>query len=557
MKSIEGLIELSSIFPGGFFVYKATFDETLIHANNEVLKIFGCQNLEEFKALTGFSFKGMVYTEDYPKVAQNIKKQIRASENHLDYVEFRIKRLDGQVRYVEDFGRLISTSEGDYYIVFISDVTEKYERDKLYKDSVTNELRHRIKYDVLTDLYNKNEFIKLVSKKLNTKSEAYIVYFDIDSFSLYTNVFGISKGDSLLIYIANILTNLSKIYNFISTRLYNDKFAFYIETNLEKLETIIDTIMTFTKHYTSSYDFNLSFGIYKITNTSISVGNMLDFAEMAVETIKYRHDKKYALYSDEISKMKIEEQKYVNNMELALSNKEFCIYIQPKYNVLDDTIIGGEALVRWIQNDKIIAPSEFIPVFEHNGLITKLDLFVWEEVCKYLRYRIDNNLIVVPISVNVSRLFFTLNSFVHDITKLIDKYCIPHEYIEFEITESLFSNSILIGQKVNELRSKGFRILMDDFGSGYSNLSVLKDVEFDVLKLDLRFFESSEKRAQIIVESVIKMAQKLNIPVVAEGVENIEHVRLLKKYGCDYAQGYFYSRPIAVKEFDKLIEKAL
>lgn len=554
MRSIESLIDSSSIFPGGFFVYRADGDEELIHVNEDVLRIFGC-NLDEFKKLTGYSFKGIVYFEDLNRVEESILKQIRTNPYKLDYVEYRIKRLDGEIRYVEDFGRLVETEEGKFYIVFISDITEKYKRNIKYKENVENELKYRIKYDVLTDLYNKNEFVKIVGEKLDIKNESYIVYFNINKFSLYTNIFGVSAADNLLIYLAEILINLTKTYDLVATRLYNDKFSFYVNDNLENVKIIIDTINNFAKQYTKTYDLNISFGIYKINDNSISVGSMLDYAEMAVETIKDRYDQSYAIYEDSISEVKLREQKIINNMELALKNKEFCVYFQPKYDIKCNKIVGAEALVRWIRNGKVISPAEFIPVFEHNGMITKLDLYVWEETIKYIKNRIDNNLYIVPISVNVSRLFFTLNSFIPNVISLIEKYNIPKDLLEFEITESLFSNPALIKEHVDELRRLGFKVLMDDFGSGYSGLSVLKDVDFDILKLDLKFFETCNLKSQIIVEAVILMAKKFELEVVAEGVETKEDVDILSMYGCDFAQGYYYSKPIAPAEFNILLNK--
>ena len=555
MKSIESLINSSSIFPGGFFVYRADGDEEIIHINEDVLRIFGCSNLEEFKKITNYSFKGIVYADDLDRVEKSILKQVRSNPYKLDYVEYRIKKLDGEIRYVEDFGRLVETSDGEFYIVFISDITEKYNRSIKYKQNVENELQHRIKYDVLTDLYNKNEFVKIVGGKIKDSTESYIVYFNINKFSLYTNIFGINAADNLLIFLADALINISKSHDVVATRLYNDKFAFFVNDNLENVKIIIDTINNLAKQHSKNYDLNISFGIYKINDKSISVGSMLDYAEMAIETIKDRYDQSYAIYEDSISEIKLREQKIVNNMELALANKEFCVYYQPKYDIRNNKIVGAEALVRWIRNGSVISPAEFIPVFEHNGMITKLDLYVWEETAKYLKNRIDNNLDVVPISVNVSRLFFSLKSFIPNVIELFQKYDIPKNLLEFEITESLFSNPTLIKEHVDELRRLGFKVLMDDFGSGYSGLSVLKEVNFDILKLDLKFFETNNLKSQIIVEAVILMAKKLNLSIIAEGVERKEDVDMLKEFGCDYAQGYYYSKPLPVSEFNKLFDK--
>lgn len=554
MKLIDDIIASSSVFPGGFFVYKADEKEEIVHVNDEVLYIYGCSTLDEFKRLTGNSFRGMVYKDDLDKIENSICKQICSNLKNLDYVEYRIQRLDGEIRYVEDFGRLVNTDDGDYFFVFITDVTEKYNKNLKYKEVVMTELRNRIQYDSLTGLLNKEEFIRRVSAFLTSLDVGYIIYFDIDKFSLYTNLFGINAGDRLLLYVANILNNLGNKQDMIHARLYNDIFVIFTKSDLSKVDTLINSIKVLTKQYTDNYDINISFGVYKITDKSISVGNMIDYAQMALETIKEKYEKKYAIYDESLSDIRLKEQVIINNMESALANKEFCIYLQPKYDIRTNEIIGAESLVRWIHEGKIISPGEFIPIFEQNGFITKLDLYIWEETCRYIRYRIDNNLKSIPISVNVSRLFLALNSFIPDVKGIIEKYNIPTNLLEFEITESLFSNSSLIRDKVNELRGLGFKVHMDDFGSGYSGLSVLKDVDFDIMKLDLRFFESSDEKSKIIIETVIQMAKKLHIPVIAEGVETLEHVNILKQFGCNYAQGFYYSRPIPVNEFNKLMD---
>jgi len=251
-----------------------------------------------------------------------------------------------------------------------------------------------------------------------------------------------------------------------------------------------------------------------------------------------------------MSNDRIAEQKVINRMNQALINKEFQIYLQPKYDIYKNELVGAESLVRWIKGTEIIPPSRFVPIFEHNGFITKLDYYVWEETLKYLKWRKDNNLKLFPISVNVSRVFLALPNFKDIIVNLVDKYGIDHKYFELEIVETILSNVTLIKNKVNDLRSAGFKILMDDFGSGYSSLNVLKDVEFDVLKIDLKFFSNNSKKSQKIVETVINLSRELNIPAIAEGVETKEYIDLLKEYGCQYAQGYYYDKPMDLNTFN-------
>ena len=557
MKRLDGLIEYSSIIPGGIFIYKADETEELIYANDEVLKIFGCNSIEEFKELTGNSFKGMVHRGDLKTVESSISSQISDNDDELDYVDYRIVKKNGDIAYIEDFGRLIHTKDGDYYVVFISDVTKKHNREISYKKQLTKELSERKRYDLLTGLYNRDEFIRKIKSQINKVNNAYVLFINVDNYSNFTDIFGIKEGNNLLIHIADAMDFIGQEYDeVLCARLYNDIFTMFVnECSLEDIEEIVEEIKTVTKGFTSKFDITLSVGVYKIEDKTISVEKMIDYAETASETIKQKYEKKFALYSEEMNEKNRRDQYIVNNMERALLNNEFCIYLQPKYNIRTNKIIGAEALVRWIRYGEVISPGEFIPLFEKNGYIAKLDLHVLEETCRYIKNRVDNKMKNIPISVNVSRFFFTMNSFIYDVTSIINKYGIPKDLIEFEITESMFTATNTIKDKVNELRKLGYKINMDDFGSAYSGLNILKDVDFDIMKLDLKFFQSNDKKAQIIIKAVLNMAKELKIPVVAEGVENKEHLMVLRKFGCDYAQGYFYSKPLPKDKFDELLER--
>ena len=247
-------------------------------------------------------------------------------------------------------------------------------------------------------------------------------------------------------------------------------------------------------------------------------------------------------------------------MENAFRNHEFVVYMQPKVNLRTNQIDGAEALIRWKKMDgRIIFPNDFIPVFEKNKSITLLDFYVYDEVCKYIRQRMDMGKKVVRISVNVSRVhLMSIDELVNYIKSLLTKYKIPPQYLEFELTETVFSDkmddTIILMKKLRE--ELGVMVSMDDFGSGYSSLNVLTKLPLDVLKLDKDFLKDFENDPdeKIIIPSVIDMAKKLNLSVVCEGVETKEQVAFLQDVGCDYAQGYFYSKPIPVEQFNELLE---
>ena len=243
-------------------------------------------------------------------------------------------------------------------------------------------------------------------------------------------------------------------------------------------------------------------------------------------------------------------------MDAALAEQQFIVYFQPKYQLKKMAPYGAEALVRWKKpSGEIVLPNEFIPIFERNGFITKLDYYVWEKVCQFIDSELSQGRNPAPISVNVSRVNLYNPDFMDSLIDLIHRYHIPPHYLNLELTESVFSEDAeLIQRAVNYLHDAGFTILMDDFGSGYSSLNILKDVDLDVLKIDMKFFSkgnTAEKGAKII-EAVIRMAESLDMMVIAEGVEEKHQVDFLNDLGCDYIQGYYFGRPMSQDQYEKL-----
>jgi EAL domain-containing protein (putative c-di-GMP-specific phosphodiesterase class I) len=228
------------------------------------------------------------------------------------------------------------------------------------------------------------------------------------------------------------------------------------------------------------------------------------------------------------------------------------VYLQPKIYIKDEKLAGAEALVKWNLNSKIMSPSLFIPIFERNGFVTKLDMYVFEQVCIFLSKLMKMGKMTTKISVNFSRFHLGYRNFVSELCHIADKHGVPHSLLEVELTESAMledQNALL--RVIDELHEHGFTLSIDDFGSGYSSLGLLKNMLVDVLKFDRSFLENSKdtERSWQIISSAIYMAKKLNIQVVAEGVEGKEHLEMLKKMGCDIVQGFYYSKPILPNEF--------
>ena len=247
-------------------------------------------------------------------------------------------------------------------------------------------------------------------------------------------------------------------------------------------------------------------------------------------------------------------------MDHALETEEFVVYFQPKYELDHYKPMGAEALVRWKKADgTIVSPGDFIPVFESNGFIIKLDYYVWDKVCQLIKNNLNHRGDSEVVSVNVSRVNLYNPEFLESLVNLVEKYKIPPKYLHLELTESAFSDDArMIQNAVDYLHKAGFTLLMDDFGSGYSSLNVLKDINIDVLKIDMRFLSKgpSEERSEKILEAVIKMAKSLDMQVIAEGVEEEKQVKMLKRLGCDYIQGYYFAKPMPKKDYIKLLQKS-
>lgn len=422
------------------------------------------------------------------------------------------------------------------------------------------ELKYLAEYDSLTGLYNKSKFFETTKQMLlhNINKRFVFVRFDIDRFQLVNSFFGIGEGDKLLKYIGE---ELKKIYSTIPCctfgRIESDIFGIchvYNESNI--LERIAE-IRNILSKYNPEYDIVPNMGLYVIEDNNLSVETILNRATLAADYSKGNYIKFYTFYNEKMSSAFIKEQEIINDMKGGLESEQFDIYFQPKYSLQTNKPYGAEALVRWFHPTKgMIMPGEFIPIFEKNGFISKLDFYVWEKACKYLRKWIDAGLSPYPISVNVSRVNMYNPKIVDIIKGITDKYDISPSLLNLELTESVYTdNPVAIKEIITKLQSYGFLIMMDDFGSGYSSLNVLKDISVDVLKVDMKFLPNTDipGRGDNILASVIRMAKWLNLPVIVEGVETAGQSRFLKSIGCDYVQGFYFASPMPMDDYIKLM----
>lgn len=413
-------------------------------------------------------------------------------------------------------------------------------------------------YDELTGIYNKQAFYAKTKEMLldNPDKNFDLLRINIERFKVLNDLFGESTGDKLLRYIGKFLKEIN-LPLCVSGRLYADNFVVCYEAGKGDSRRMINTLQMVADSFAINNRTILSFGLYRIDDKALPVSVMCDRANMALWKAKGNFKNPYCEYDEKMRQQVLKEQKIINAMEMAIQNKEFTLYLQPKYDIEKGTIIGAEALVRWISLENgFISPGDFIPVFENNGFVYEVDKFIWEESCRYLRKWLDEGREVHPISVNVSRIDLYDPKLVQHLVDLREKYQLPSQYLELEITESAYTEDPeQIITITRQLREAGFVILMDDFGTGYSSLNMLKDIQIDVLKLDMGFLKSSDYSAKggNILTAILKMAESLKMQTIAEGVETKEQVEFLKSIGCKYVQGFYYSKPLPVGEFEKLI----
>lgn len=423
-------------------------------------------------------------------------------------------------------------------------------------------LYERSRRDELTGVYNCEAFYYQTRKMLlqNAGRSYSMCYLNITRFKVINEIMGIEEGDRILIMIAEAL---KEACNGIGTyaRITADHFACCIETAQLKPGTEFD--VCFNQRVSAleeSYHFQLECGIYTIQDIRTPISVMCDKAKIAITEFKGNFGRRIAYYDEKLGERIQKERELVADMEKGLRTGQFFVMLQPVYNAVNGEPTSAEALVRWNHPKKgIIPPIEFISLFERNGFIKNLDAFVWEEVCRLLAAQRENGETMLPISVNVSRVDLQETDIVDKLETLLYKYGLEKRMIKLEITETTYTeNPREIAAVVSEFRKRGFEILMDDFGSGYSSLNILKELPVDILKIDMRFVDnfSFSKRAGNIIISIVRMIKLLNMGSVAEGVETKEQAEFLKNVGCDSLQGYYFSKPLSIEDYRKRLKEA-
>lgn len=428
--------------------------------------------------------------------------------------------------------------------------TSIHEDDALYEELL----------NPLTGLYKRGAFFQKGEEFLDEAADGRycLVAIDIEHFKLFNDWYGQKEGDKLLVDIGRRLLQLQQEGKGVAGYIGGDDFAILMPDDAEEIRTIQASLTEYVKAYGENAGFLPTFGVYEIEEREHSLSAMYDRAVIAANSIKGNYAQRICYYDRRMKQRMEEDHLLLSEVQRGMENGEFVFYTQPKCDLSTGRIVGLEALVRWNHSVRgVISPGTFLPLLESNGLITNLDIFIWESVCKKVRSWIDQGRRPIPISVNVSCVDIFAIDVVETFRQLVRRYDLDPRLIEIEITESAYVERFdEVIRIVEALRSAGFTVLMDDFGSGYSSLNMLKDVSVDILKIDMKFLDLNENslgRGVSILEAIAKMAHIMGLKLIAEGVETKEQVGFLLNVGCNYGQGYYFYRPIPPEDMEALI----
>lgn len=407
--------------------------------------------------------------------------------------------------------------------------------------------------DSVTGAKNTARFDRDFEQALKAHQNYSVAALNVRNFKGINDLFGMSGGDKVLCYIKQVIETHLAEEEFFCRDAADTFYILLLECDEQKLrirfEQIIRAVSETTSHAQYSYELFLYAGI--------AIQGTREKALVALQSIRHTHRSDIALYNTELHERIRKKNRIENEMHAALQNKEFKLFLQPKNSLKDDSLIGAEALVRWQKPDGSCRyPDEFIPLFEANGFCIQLDLYMIERACEQIQAWINAGIEPIPISVNQSKLLFSDRNYPEHIKKIVDQYHIPSHLIILEILEDIATGDLeQINSQIELLHAKGFKVSMDDFGSGYSSLNMLYRLKIDELKLDKGFLlqsaKADDKRRQIILEQIIRLAQRLGICTVAEGVETQRDKETMAALSCDYGQGYFFQRPISAAQFNE------
>lgn len=381
------------------------------------------------------------------------------------------------------------------------------------------------------------------------------IQFDIRKFKIVNDLYGEKFGDEVLDFILKQLKEICNDEQFY-VNLRSD--VFMVVTEYDREEELVEFIQKLDARTCNfkNVKLQMSYGVYTVEDKGMELRQMEDRAAMARKAAKNNILGNILFYKEQFKESLYNRKFIEENMQAAITERQFMMYLQPKYSIAKNEIIGAEALVRWKHPERgMIYPDQFIPVVEENGFIRQVDYYIWGEACQFIKRCENAGIDTCPVSVNVSRVHLSDDECIRVLANIIQESGIPKALLELEITETVDDHQV--SMKAFELKEEGYTLLMDDFGSGYSSLNILLETPFDVIKLDKKFMENMmlSSKGRLILEQVVSMADKLGLGLLAEGVETKEQVELLQRIGCDQVQGYYYAKPMPAEDFFELLMK--
>ncbi len=414
--------------------------------------------------------------------------------------------------------------------------------------------------DPLTELYNSSGLYKRVNKwiKENPNRKYRVQRYDIDHFRDINGIYGFDAGNRLLSDFGKHMKSFDSPDSF-SAHISADHFVRFCADDVVTAEECYDNFSSCFDDYDLSIPIKLHIGVYDLCEPDCDLFAMTYKALLALQLIKGDFSRRIAYYEKGMAVVETVQQELLADVQTAMDNGQFEVWFQPQVNYKRGCIVGVEALLRWRHPQKgLLLPASFIPLMEKSGYVEQLDEYVIEKVCDYIKdwKSRDKNGVTVPVSVNISRRDIYNADLCERMLEILKKHGVDVSDIRLEITESAYmDNQKLFLEMINSFRKSGFRVEMDDFGSGYSSLNSLKDIDIDKLKIDMKFLVNmcDSKRSKIIISAVINMAKQLKLPVIAEGVEDKQTAEMLLKFGCEEMQGYYFSKPVPSAEYEKML----
>ncbi len=434
---------------------------------------------------------------------------------------------------------------------------ENFERGKQLREDDENK-----KFDDLTGLSKLKHFKTNVEQAIKGENNYAMIYLDVDKFKYINENWSFDTGSEIIQSLAEVIKEFAFDGEY-TCRIDSDKFAILIRYCTEeelayRLEILNDAFNSMQQEKYSDIKITIICGIYMIKD-KMSFNSILDRANIARRTIKGSYKNGFVVYNENLENFTEREKELEKRVISALEEGEFVPFLQPKFNLTTNEIVGAEALARWMAKDRMISPWEFIPVFEKNGFITKLDFVIYEQVFKFLKKCISEDKLVPRISLNVSRDHIENPDFLDELLVMMKKYEVSVDVIELEITEGVFAKDTKALKKfIEDIRQEGLAVSIDDFGTAYSSLNLLKDIVVDVVKMDKSFIDNlgegfkidDVSKDRVIIKNILQMIKELDFDSIFEGIETPEHIEFLKGIGCKYGQGYVFARPMPLEEFD-------